>query len=53
MAKTLSQIFVFLLMIDAAIVAVGLSNKRNMWQFIFLYWILLTVKNAVDFAGMM
>ena len=48
----MSQFFVFLLMADALIVTVGLSRKRNMWPFIFLYWILLTLKNAVDYFGL-
>lgn len=45
----MSQFFVFLLMIDAAIVAFGLARKRNMWRFIVAYWIILTLKNAFDF----
>lgn len=45
----LSQFFVFLLMIDAAFVAKGLFQKKNMWRYIVLYWVLLTIKNAVDF----
>ena len=48
----MAQVFIFLLMIDALIVAVGLSRKRNMWPFIFLYWVLLTMKNAVDYFGL-
>ena len=44
-----SQFFVFLLMIDAAIVAYGLSRKRNMWLFIVAYWIILTLKNMFDY----
>ena len=48
----MAQVFIFLLMIDALIVAVGLSRKCNMWPFIFLYWVLLTMKNAVDYFGL-
>lgn len=45
----ISQFFVFLLLLDAAWVALGLPRKRNMWRWICLYWILLTAKNAADF----
>lgn len=45
----MSQFFVFLLMADTLIVAVALSRKYNMWPFIVLYWVLLTIKNAVDY----
>lgn len=47
----ISQILIFLLMADAAFVAYGLIRKRNMWKFICLYWILLTLKNFVDLIG--
>lgn len=49
--KIASQIFVFLLLADAAWVAVGLLRKKIMWKWIALYWVILTIKNAVDFAG--
>ena len=45
----MSQFFIFLLMIDAAVVAYGLSRKRNMWPFIVTYWIILTLKNMFDY----
>lgn len=45
---TVSQIFVFALFLDAAWVAYGLIKKRNMWKWICLYWVLLTLKNLVD-----
>lgn len=36
----------------AARIAVGLARRRlNMWKWIILYWIVLTVKNVLDFAG--
>lgn len=44
-----SQLCVFLLMLNAGIVAVGLSMGVNMWKWIILYWIVLTVKNCADF----
>lgn len=46
-----SQIFVLLLCADAAWVAAGLMKKKNMWLYIVLYWVLLTVKNCCDWAG--
>ena len=48
----IAQFFVLLLCLDAAVVAAGLIKKRNMWPFIVLYWILLTIKNAVDYFGL-
>lgn len=51
--RLISQLLVFTLMADAAWVAIGLARKKNMWKWIVLYWVLLTLKNAVDFVGMM
>lgn len=50
---TLDQMLILLLMVDAAVVAIGLSRKKNMWLFIVLYWLLLTIKNTMNFASMM
>lgn len=47
----MTQLLIFLLMLDAAWVFYGLCCKRNMWAWICLYWALLTAKNAVDFFG--
>ena len=52
MTSIISQIFVFLLTIDSAVVVAVLAKKKNAWKIIILYWILLTLKNAVDFIGM-
>ena len=49
--KWISQNLVFLLMLDAAWVALGLMRRKKMWWWICLYWVLLTAKNAVDFAA--
>lgn len=49
--KLLSQLGVIALMLDAAWVAVGQINRWNMWWFICLYWVLLTIKNWFDFMG--
>lgn len=45
---TISQVFIFLLMADAALVAYGLDRKKNMWRWICIYWVILTIKNLVD-----
>ena len=47
----ISQFFICLLLIDAAFVAYGLLHRQNMWKWVCLYWILLTMKNAVDLIG--
>ena len=47
----MTQVFIFALMIDAAVVCVGLAQKRNMWAFIVVYWAILTLKNAWDFVA--
>ena len=47
----MSQFCVFLLMLNAAYVTYGLSRRRNMWLFIVLYWVILTIKNYIDFVG--
>lgn len=47
----MTQVMVFLLLADAAVVAVGLLRRRNMGAFIAAYWVMLTVKNAIDFLG--
>lgn len=50
-AMRMTQVFIFALMIDAAVVCVGLAQKRNMWAFIVVYWAILTLKNAWDFVA--
>ena len=44
----ITQLLILLLFIDAAYIACGLMQKRDMWSYICIYWILLTVKNLVD-----
>lgn len=50
--RIISQVMVTLLFADALWVAVGLIRKKNRWPWIALYWVLLTIKNAIDFATM-
>lgn len=47
----LSQSCIFGLMLIASVVAVGLMKRRNMWKWIIAYWVLLTIKNIIDFVG--
>ena len=47
----IAQILIVLLCIDAAYVASGIAKKWNMWAFIVLYWVLLTLKNLADLVG--
>ena len=47
----MTQVLIFALMLDAAIVWAGLEKKRNMWAFIVVYWAILTMKNAWDLVA--
>ena len=44
----MSQFCVCLLCADAAWVAFGLARKQNMWKWIVLYWVILTLKNLCE-----
>lgn len=48
----ISQFFIFILMIDAFWIACGLARRKNMWRWIVLYWVMLTMKNYVDYIGL-
>lgn len=50
-SKKLSAYIVLLLAVIAAVVAVGLIAGLAMWPVIILYWMVLTVKNVVDYIG--
>ncbi|MBR6861199.1 MAG: hypothetical protein IKM73_07760 [Acidaminococcaceae bacterium] len=45
------QILMALLFLISWGVFAGLLQKKDMWAWICLYWLILTVKNAVDFMG--
>ena len=47
----ISQFCVLGLIVIAAVAAFGLMKRRNMWKWIIAYWLLLTVKNIIDFVG--
>lgn len=49
--KILSQILVLALAGIAAYVAYGVYDGWNMWRWITIYWIILTVKNLCDFMA--
>lgn len=56
MMFTASQVFIVLLCINAAIVAVRQWNAAKKaesftWVMIALYWVLLTAKNVCDLLG--
>lgn len=44
----MSQFCVFLLMLDALWICIGLAANRVMWGWIVLYWAILTLKNYFD-----
>lgn len=50
-SKMLSAYLVMFLAVIAAVVAVGLIAGLAMWPVIILYWMVLTVKNVVDYIG--
>lgn len=44
----LTNLLIILLAILAAYVAYGLYHKQNMWKWIMVYWLVLTVKNFTE-----
>lgn len=49
--KLLSQALIFALIIIAAVVAVTIAAGKSAWGLIIAYWVVLTIKNAVDLIG--
>ena len=49
--KRLSAMLVLALAAIAMTVCAGLAAGRNMWPWIVAYWVVLTVKNIVDWIG--
>ncbi len=47
----LAQFLIILLGVDAAWVAWGLFHNWIMWPWICLYWVILTLKNLVDYLN--
>ena len=48
MFKRLKGFLVIVLLVIAAVVFVMQVNHQNAWALICLYWLVLTVKNAMD-----
>lgn len=46
-----AQFLILLLMIDAGWVAWGLLHNQVMWPWICWYWVILTMKNFVDYMN--
>ena len=51
MTKKISALLVLVLAVIAAVVATGLIAGYAMWAWIVAYWIVLTMKNVVDYIG--
>lgn len=49
--KLLSQSLIFALIIIAAVVAMIIAAGKSAWGLIIVYWVALTIKNAVDLIG--
>ena len=49
--KLLSQALIFALIVIAAVVAFILAAGKSAWILIIVYWVVLTIKNAVDLIG--
>ena len=49
--KQISAVLIIILAIIAAIVATGLIAGYAMWPAIIGYWLVLTIKNVVDYLG--
>lgn len=50
-AKQISAILIIILAIIAAVVATGLIAGYTMQAWIVSYWLVLTMKNVVDYIG--
>jgi len=48
----MSKLLVLLLIAISATVAVMLLRKKNAWALIVTYWIVLTIKNLIDYLSM-
>lgn len=47
----LAQILILMLMFDAWIVFVGQVLHWNVWVLVCAYWLILTIKNGVDYVN--
>ncbi len=46
-----TKVLILLLLLDAALVCIGLAHGWSMWAWIILYWALLTAKNYMDWRA--
>lgn len=51
--KKITDILILTLALIAAVVATGLIMGWSMWAAIILYWMVLTIKNVLDFISRM
>ena len=42
------KVLTIILLIDAALITIGLLMHRSMWAWICLYWAVNTIKNATE-----
>lgn len=49
--KNISSILIIILAIIAAVVATGLISGFSMYAWIVAYWMVLTIKNVVDYIN--
>lgn len=47
----ISKILVLFLAVDAAWVAYRVFRKKTVFEWIFVYWVILTIKNLCDLGG--
>lgn len=49
--RRITDALILALAVIAAVVATGLIMGWSMWAWIILYWLVLTVKNVVDYIA--
>lgn len=47
--KEIELIFIRTLAIEAAVIAIAIAFKRDVWAAILVYWITLALKNCWDY----
>ena len=52
MTSMAHYILTWVLLLDAACIAVGMMAKKSLWPCIALYWLLLTVRYSIEIWGM-
>lgn len=49
--KRMTDILILALAVIAAVVATGLIMDVSVWPMIIVYWLVLTIKNVLDYIG--